>query len=120
MTNKDEYMELREKIIRPIMEKLKYEYELQGYKFSISIIKPPNTSKRATRIHRGVSVFGSTFGGIYLSKRLSDKISQTISVYLSDAGSVVVKRLNALSFNSLNLDKITSELIEKEIRKVFG
>ncbi len=117
MSDMERYLELREKIIRPAMEKLKAEYEAQGYICSIGAIKRKDETSES---HQGTKVIRSTCEGISLSRtQVSTNNKQTVSVSLSDGGSVLLGNVAVMGYRHFKLDEVTSELIEKAIGEAF-
>ena len=117
MNGHQKYLELRETAIRPAMEKLKAEYEAQDYKCSIGEIKPPDITNGS---RKGTVVVRSTFGALSLTrKQIVNDIEHTVSIFLSDGGSVDLIKMGVRYHRSFKFDEITPELIEKEIREAF-
>ncbi|HWP91809.1 MAG TPA: hypothetical protein VNN20_06395 [Thermodesulfobacteriota bacterium] len=117
MRDKQKYLEIRQKIIKPTMERLKTEYEAKGYKCQIGAIKPPDVTEGS---RQGTRIIRSTYGAISLTVYDEDSSLGTVSIFLSDSGSVVVKEMDVIFGHKYNLDEITPEVVENEIRKVFG
>jgi hypothetical protein len=108
------WYKLRETVVRPVMEKLKNEYEAQGHESSIGTEKPPDVSSKAIRSQRELSATRRTFGAISLRRN-----HHVVSIFLTDSGDVVLKKLKAVHSQSFKLNEISPDLIEESIREAF-
>ncbi len=120
MTNLDEYLEIRDAIIRPALEELKEEYEAQGYQCHIATQRPQTVRSRAIISQRGSSPGRTPAGAISFSRRRPDNVKGTVSIFLSDGGWVIFNKLNVLYSSRLHLDEITTDRVKEKIREALG
>ena len=120
MSDVDRYLELRDRIIEPVMQKLKFGYEAQGYKCEIDYSKCIKDITQDTR--EGLKVVRSFDGQISLTrKNIENGILVTATVYL-DKDIVGLTRTRPRSLDGstyFKLDEITSDIIENKIRNII-
>lgn len=120
MSDAERYLELRDRIIEPVMQKLKFEYEGIGHKCEIDYSKRIKDITRVTR--RGLEVVRSFEGQISLTrKNIENDILVTETVCL-DKDTVVLTRTRPRVIGGstyFKLDEITPDIIENKIRDRF-
>ena len=99
MTKLAEYLEIRDKIIRPALEELKKEYKSLGYHCYISTQKSQ--------------------GAISFSRGRARYLKDTVSIFLGDGGWVIFNKFDVLYSSRLHLDEITRAEVKKKIREAF-
>jgi hypothetical protein len=113
------YSQIKTDIIKPVIEKLKKEYEDEGYICEIGVLKPRYPPSKAIRSGRGTPSTPTPSGAISLSRKKNiNDIGVTASVFLY-GGTVSVTKMPGIHGSSMNLDAVTPESIEDKIREAF-
>ncbi len=119
MSKLSEYLDIKNRIIRPALEKLKKEYDAQGYRCSIGSQGHPVGRSSARDSGRDSSSVRSAIGPISLSRRQGSNVPDTVSIYFTGSDAVIIRALDVLDYESVLLDDITLDRVKEEVRKVL-
>ena len=107
MSRLNDYVDIRDNMIRLALEELTKEYEAQGYKCSIGSQGPPPARS-------------SAIGPISFSRKKPKDVTNTVSIYSSGSDWVIFNKLDAVYSVSVLLDDITPNRVKEEVRKALG